>query len=480
VFYFYGIYIARIFIVLRQAIISASALMKTGKVERLISLLGIKPAQLMVASFVMTILIGAFLLTLPVATRQAQGVDFVDALFTATSATCVTGLTVVDTGSVFSLFGQLVILFLIQVGGLGIMTFSVTLFMSVGHKISHREALAMQEVLDHDSITGILGLVWFIARMTLGLELLGALVLFLGFKPHIADPLWCAYAAVFHSVSAFCNAGFSLFRDNLVGFRTDALVNLCISFLIIMGGLGFIVIKDIWEKYGLRSRPAGIGLKLHTKMVLAITAGLLVFGTLGILAGEYHATLQGLPLGDKLLISFFQSVTARTAGFNTVDIGSMANPGIFCVMVLMFIGASSGSTGGGVKTTTFGIVLKALINNLQNKDGISMFKRRIPDAVAQKAVAVFILSLGLVIVFTYVIGFFEQFALRDILFETISAFGTVGLSTGITGSLHIGGKLLITLLMLLGRLGPLTFMLAFARQQRKAQYVFAEEKVMVG
>ena len=339
----------------------------------------------------------------------------------------------------------------------------------------------MQEVLDHDSITGILGLVWFIAKMTLGLELLGTLLLFFGFRSHIPDPLWCGYAAVLHFRSPrFETPVFSLFSDNLMGFRTNVLVNFCIAFLIIMGGLGFIVVKDIWDKYVKRSRPAAIGLKLHTKMVLTITAGLLVVGAVAIFAGEYHATLQGLPLRDKLLVSFFQSVTARTAGFNTVNIGSMANPGLFCVMVLMFIGASSGSTGGGVKTTTFGIVLKALVNNLQNKDGISMFKRRIPDSVVQKAVAVFVLSLGLVIIFTYLIGFFEQFALRDILFETISAFGTVGLSAGITGSLHIGGKLLITLLMLLGRLGPLTFMLAFSRQPRKVQYVFAEEKVMVG
>lgn len=478
--YVQGIRTARVFVVIRQIIVLFALISRTKRLQKLISLLGLKPAQMLVVSFMMTILIGTFLLMLPISTKSGEGLKLVDAVFTATSATCVTGLIVKDTGSHFSLFGQIIILALIQIGALGIMTFSVTLFMAVGRQISHRETRTMQDVLDQDSISGILDFVKFIVKMTVFIELLGTVFLYVAFEPYIADPLSRFYISLFHSISAFCNAGFSLFSDSLMGFAKDAEINLCIAFLIIFGGLGFIVIKDVWEKYGKHTRPKTIGLKLHTKLVLVMSCLLLILGTIFIYFAEYNHALAGMPLKEKILISFFQSVTARTAGFNSLDIGRMTHASIFTIIVLMFIGASAGSTGGGIKTTTFWVIIRAFTNSLRNKDDIAAFKRKVPDAIVKKALAVFVLSLGLVGLFSYLVAVFEELPFRGILFEVVSAFGTVGLSCGITADMHNAGKILITILMFLGRLGPLTIVLAFSRYTRKINYTFAEEKIMVG
>ena len=477
---FQGMHSAGLAIVLREAIRLIRFCSRSKVSERLISLLGIKPAQLLIVTFLMTILIGTFLLTLPISTKSGQGLNFVDALFTATSATCVTGLIVHDTGSFFSIFGQLVILLLIQVGALGIMTFSVTLFLAAGKRMSNREAIAMQNVLDQDSIAGIMGLIAFIAKMTIFVELLGAAFLFVGFMPYISDPWQRIYVSIFHSISAFCNAGFSLFPDSIMQYANDGVINLTIAFLIILGGLGFIVVKDIWDMYVLGSRPRSLGLRLHTKLVLSMTVILLFVGTILIFFAENNANFTGLMLKDKILISFFQSASARTAGFNSVDIAGMTNASIFSIIILMFIGASAGSTGGGIKTTTFWVLLRSFSSNIQNKDDINAFKRKIPDSIVGKAIAIFILSLGFVILFMYLLSISESLPFRDLIFEVVSAFGTVGLSTGITAQFHNVGKLLITGLMFLGRLGPLTIVLAFSGYRRKINYTYAQEKIMVG
>lgn len=475
-----GVRTARIFVVIRQVVVLLKIFTRTKRLQRLISLLGLKPIQLLVVSFLMTILIGSFLLTLPLATQNGQGLNFVDALFTATSATCVTGLIVRDTGSFFSIFGQLVILALIQIGALGIMTFSVTLFMAAGRKMSNRDTIAMQDVLDQDSISGILDLVRFIAKLTIFAELIGAIVLFISFESYFPNPIYRFYISVFHSISAFCNAGFSIFPDSLMKFAGDLTINLTISFLIISGGIGFIVVKDVWDKFIKKNRPASLGIKLHSKLVLSMTVVLLIAGTVLIFFAEKDNLLANMPLKEQLLVSFFQSATARTAGFNTVDISRLSSASIFSVIVLMFIGASAGSTGGGIKTTTFWIMLKTFFSSLQNKEDINAFKKKVPQTIVNKSVAIFILSLGLVIMFMYLISIFESFNFRDIIFEVVSAFGTVGLSCGITASMHIPGKLLITILMFLGRLGPLTVVLAFSGYKRKINYTYAEEKIMVG
>ncbi len=477
---FWGVHSASLAIVLRETIRLLRFCSRTRVSDRLISLLGLKPAQLLIVTFLMTILVGTFLLTLPIATQNGHGLNFVDALFTATSATCVTGLIVQDTGSFFSVFGQLVILLLIQVGALGIMTFSVTLFLAAGKQISNREAIAMQDVLDQDSIAGIVGLIVFIAKMTIFIEVLGAVFLFVGFTPYISDPWQRAYISLFHSVSAFCNAGFSLFPDSIMQYANDAVINLTIAFLIIFGGLGFIVVKDVWDMYVKGERPRSLGLRLHTKLVLSMTVILLIAGTICIFFAENSVNFSGMPLRDKILISFFQSASARTAGFNSVDIGGMTNASIFSIIILMFIGASAGSTGGGIKTTTFWVLLRSFSSSLQNKEDINAFKRKIPEKIVGKAIAIFILSLGFVILFMYLLSVFEPLTFRDLIFEVVSAFGTVGLSTGITAQFHNAGKLMITCLMFLGRLGPLTVVLAFSGYKRKINYTFAQEKIMVG
>ena len=479
-FFVYGGRSACLFIVIRQGILVASKLFKSEMIKRIISLLSLKPAQLLMLSFLMTILVGAFLLTLPVATQDGSGATFIDALFTATSATCVTGLIVQDTGTFFSMFGQLIILLLIQVGALGIMTFSITLFMAVGKKVSHKERIAMQEVLDQDSVADVVGVIKFIAKMTLFAELWGAVFLYFSFMPYIDDPVFRAYAAIFHSISAFCNAGFSIFPDSLMQYASDVNINLCISFLIIFGGLGFIVVKDIWSKFARKNRARSIGLRLHTKIVLSVSAILLIVGTIAIFIAEYNFGLQGMPLKDKILISFFQSTSARTAGFNTMDIGAMRHGSIFAMIILMFIGASAGSTGGGIKTTTFWMIWKAFTSHMKNKEHISAFRRKLPDAALGKAITVLVLSSVLVISFTFLISLFETLPFRDMFFEVVSAFGTVGLSCGITGQMHMPGKILITILMFLGRLGPLTAVLAFSQYRRKINYTYAEEKIMIG
>ncbi|MDD5745809.1 MAG: TrkH family potassium uptake protein [Candidatus Omnitrophica bacterium] len=478
--FFHGLKTARLWFILRQGSIIFRAMRRDKIGEKLINLLGLKPAHLLIASFMMTILLGTFLLTLPIATRQGVGMNFVDALFTATSATCVTGLAIQDTGTFFSLFGQLVILAMIQVGALGIMTFSVTLALAAGKKISNKETIAMQDVLDHGSVIGIKELIRFIAMMTLVIEFIGTMVLFKGFQPHISDPVRCLYAAMFHSVSAFCNAGFSLFPDSLINFSSEPMIIVSIALLIIFGGLGFVVVKDLWSLFITRERPASLGLRLHTKLVLTMTIVLIIAGTAVIFFAERGAALQGMPMSQKILASFFQSVTARTAGFNSVDIGKLTNSGIFSIIVLMFIGASAGSTGGGIKTTTLWVLIQAFVSSLRNKDDINIFKRKIPEAVVLKSVSVFMLSLGLIIVFMYLVALFEPLPFRDIIFEVVSAFGTVGLSCGITAQMHVPGKLLITLLMFAGRLGPLTIVLAFSGYQRRINYTYAEERVLVG
>ncbi len=479
--FFKGIHNAKLFLVIREAIVLIGFWNKNKFSQRLISLLGLKPAHLLIASFGMTILIGTFLLTLPVSTATGQGLNFVDALFTSTSATCVTGLIVRDTGTFFSGFGQFVILALIQIGALGIMTFSVTLFLFAGKQMSNKDAMTMQDVLDQDSLAGIRGLIYFIAKMTIFVELLGAIFLYVGFEPYISDPWQRLYVSLFHSISAFCNAGFSLFSDNMMHYVKDDVINLTIAFLIIFGGLGFIVVKDVWGKFVKKDRPRSLGLKVHTKIVLSITTFLIIAGTVCIFFAENNsAILSGMTLKDKILVSFFQSVSTRTAGFNTIDIGQMANGSIFSMIILMFIGASAGSTGGGIKTTTFWMILKSFTSSMHSKDDIDSFKREIPRNIVQKSMAIFVLALSFVITFMYLVSLFENLPFRDLIFEVVSAFGTVGLSTGITASLHVPGKILITMLMFLGRLGPLTVVLAFSGYKRKINYTFAQEKIMVG
>jgi len=415
------------------------------------------------------------LLNLPAASSTGKSIGFIDALFTATSATCVTGLIVLNTGKDFSTFGQLIILILLQCGGLGIMTMSTMFAFLVGKRISLRQRLIMQESLNQFSIGGLVHLAKFILIFTVIIEGAGATILFFCWQKNYS-PVQALYLGVFHSISAFCNAGFSLFSDSIMRYRGDLIINLTFMALIILGGIGFLVLLELLQ-YGKKET-----LSLHTKLVLKISFILILIGFIGVYLIEYSnpLTLGNLNLSEKIYSSIFQSITARTAGFNTIHIGSMLNPTLFLIIILMFIGASPGSTGGGIKTTTFSLLILYVWSSLTGKEGINLFKRRVSPDIIPKALAVITLSLALVVTMTILLSYVEGEDFIKILFEVVSAFATVGLSTGITPSLSTAGKIIIIITMFAGRLGPLGLALSLIQKREPEVIKYPEEKVMVG
>lgn len=442
------------------------------------------PPQLLALSIVGLILVGSGLLVLPAASATGEGMRYVDALFTATSAVCVTGLIVVDTPTAFSPFGEGIILLLIQLGGLGYMTVSTVLATALGRSISLQERLTLQEGLNADGLEGLVRFAVVVLKLTLAFELTGAAILAARWWPEMGtSALWYG---LFHSVSAFNNAGFALWSDNLIRWRADVTVNVVVTLLIVSGGLGFFVMREV-----LRIRSQRMKLSLHTKVTLSASAFLLVGGTIAFLALEADnpRTLgAGWPLSERLLAAWFQSVTARTAGFNTMDIGGMTEAALFVTMALMFIGASPGSTGGGVKTTTFSITVAALWATVRGDADVRIFKRRLAPEIVAKA---FFVSLIAFLGLNFVAGILlvtEGRSLLMTLFEATSAFGTVGLSMGEQGSVvslsaffTTPGKLLMTLMMFMGRVGPLTLAFALARRGAiEARIRYPEGKILIG
>jgi trk system potassium uptake protein TrkH len=402
---------------------------------------------------------------------------------------CVTGLTVVDTGTRFSPTGQAVVLGLIQLGGLGIMTYAVFVALLLGRDVSFTDRRVIQDSLHHSPSPELVRLVRYMLVFTLVVEGLGALALWLRFKD-CASPGEALWLSVFHAISAFCNAGFSLWSDSLVRWRGDLLVNAVVSGLILVGGLGFLVNLELrvlaTAALRRRRRPR---LSLHTRLVLVVSAVLLAAGAAAFLWLEWGNLLRGLSPGEKLLAAWFQAVTPRTAGFNTVDYSRAAPATLFVTLVLMIIGASPGSTGGGVKTTTLGLVTALLLARWRGRGRATVFHRTIPHAVMDRALtllllAVVFVSLGsglLLVTEGHNVPFDEaQPRFAALVFEAVSAFGTVGLSTGVTPSLSSAGKLVLVVLMFVGRVGPLTLVLAVGPGQRRGRYRYAEENVMVG
>lgn len=440
----------------------------------------INPPRIIILGYLTVILLGSILLSLPIATQGAGSTRFLDALFTATSAVCVTGLIVVNTAANWSLFGQITILILIQIGGLGFMTLSTLGFMLVGKRITFSERLLIKQDIGNLTYSGLVRLVRYVLGLTFAIEFLGALLLFFNFRLHMEN-LRAAWFAIFHSVSAFCNAGFDIFGDSLVRFTSDISVNLIFTGLIIIGGLGFTVTRDIWY-----TRSEGKSFKmlsLHSKLVILITAGLLVLGTVVVFAFEFGnpPTMGELGLADKLTASFFLSVTPRTAGFNTVPTGALNIQTLFFVILLMFIGASPCSTGGGIKTTTFGAVLTSVYSSLIGDEDYNLLDRRLDRELVNRAVAIMVISLGLVILTTLVLSITEEAEFIDILFEAVSAFGTVGLSTGITGELSDPGRIMVIITMLAGRVGPLTLVLSMGElDSSSTRYRYPQEDIMIG
>ncbi len=434
------------------------------------------PYQILAAGFAGLILVGAALLATPPASATGEALPFIDALFTATSAVCVTGLVVVDTGTRFSLFGQMVIILLIQAGGLGIMTMATLMALLMGKKINLRERLIIQEAMNQLTVAGVVRLTRYIIKVTLLIEFIAGTILAVRFyQDYGAKGIYFGY---WHAVSSFCNAGFDLFGDfrNLTGYVDDLVVNLVIPTLIILGGIGFSVMADVWENRRFRDYS------LHSKLVLTVTAFLIISGTVVIFVFEQDnpATLGPLSWDGKILASYFQSVSARTAGYNTIPIGGMGSAALLFLGILMFIGASPGSTGGGVKTTTAGLLAAAIWALIRGREDVEIFERSISKTTIYKAFALVFIAALLVIVVTMILCVSASAPFLNILFEVISAFGTVGLSTGITPDLTVTGKLWIILTMFAGRVGPITVALALALRQQKAMIRYPEGKVIIG
>ncbi|QOT00349.1 Ktr system potassium transporter B [Brevibacterium sp. JNUCC-42] len=435
------------------------------------------PAHVLVFGFLGLIFIGTLLFMLPISTQDRHHLSFIDALFEATSAVCVTGLAVVDTGTTFTLFGQVVLLILIQLGGWGFMTSSILMFLILGKKIGLKERLILKESINYGSLQGVIRLVKRIIVITLTVELIGAIVLALRWSYEMP---WqkAIYYGIFHSISAFNNAGFALESDSLSKWVGDPAVNIMISILFIVGGIGFTVILDICKKKSFRK------LSLHTKLALTVTLFLNTVSLLMILFLEYNnpATLGSLDFGDKLWAAYFQGTVPRTAGFNTIDITQMTPSSLVYIMGLMFIGASSGSTGGGIKITTAALLLLALWAVITNKQDVNLYKRRIPQNQINKALSIGISGILFIFAIFFILTITEKGAeITQILFETVSAFGTVGLSAGLTGDLTPTGRILITVMMFIGRLGPLTMTFAIMiNLNNKSKIRYAEEKILIG
>ncbi|MGG1441716.1 TrkH family potassium uptake protein [Brevibacillus laterosporus] len=446
--------------------------------EKLIKKFHLSPPKVLVLGFALIIAIGTILLTLPIATNDGQGLSWINAFFTSTSATCVTGLVVTDTGTTFTMFGQLVILALIQVGGLGFMTLATFFALLMGKKISLKQRLLLQESLNQISIEGVVRLAKMLLIFTGLIELTGGILLTLrfAFDMPFAKAL---YYGMFHSISNFNNAGFDLMGEfsSLTKYVSDPIVNLTVCALIILGGIGFIVMAEV---YGYRETKR---LSLHTKVVLTTTAILIVVGTLAILILEFTnaKTLQPLSPIGKFFGALYQSVTARTAGSNTISIGDMRQSSLFFIIVLMFIGASPGSTGGGIKTTTFATLLGAVWAQIKGREDVIFYCQRILPHMIYKSLTVTMIALFIVIVVSMILTITEpgkDFLM--ILFESVSAFATVGLSMGLTPDLSDIGKIVISLTMFAGRVGPLTIAFALAQRNRKEYFRYPKGKIMIG
>ena len=440
------------------------------------------PTRIFVSSFAAFIMLGALSLWLPFSAGK-NSLRFVDALFTSTSAVCVTGLTVLDVGADLSLIGQIITMILFQVGGLGIITFSIVLFALMGKGISFKGREICQTTFLHTPRRDFYLIVKKVLLYTFVIEAIGTVFLFWRFA-HDFSPIPAFYRAIYHAISAFNNCGYSLFADNLMLYQSDLIINVTIMALIVLGGIGFIVQYEVLAKLrGLEKK-----LSVHTKIVLVTTVCLIIIGAVCFFFMEMNNILKDLDFKTSILASFFQSITPRTAGFNTVDIGSLTNSTILMIIILMFIGASPGSTGGGIKTTSFTLLLLLIFNRIRGNENVNIANRTIPQETIEKTVSIVFASAFSICLITSILLLFSggdatPLATRhrfvEYLFETVSAFGTVGLSMGVTPQLNDIQKFAIIFMMFAGRVGPLT--LAFALySSRKKGITYAEETVMVG
>jgi len=450
-------------------------------------LLKAHPAMLVLGSFLLAMILGMLLLKLPAASRNGR-LDWIDAMFTATSAVCVTGLVVVDTGGHFTRFGQGVILGLIQIGGLGVMTLSVILFRWIGKTVSFRQRMVMQDLFAPSPREDIFSLVKSTLLFTFGAELAGTALLTVHWCREFPLPR-ALYVAVFHSVSAFCNAGFALFPDSMTRYSDNVLLNLTLCGLIVLGGIGFPVLYDLQSRFA-EKRPHRRRLSVQTKTVLLTTFILIALGAGLFILLEPRPHVEAASLSHRLLVSLFQSVTCRTAGFNTVDIGGLSNATLALMIFLMFYGASPGSCGGGVKTTTLALLAAFTTARIRKHKRVNLFKKSIPDETVTRSMSLVLVSIGIIctILFMLLAGepttvhapAVQERPFLAYLFETVSAFGTVGLSMGATPDLNSWDKGWIILMMIIGRVGVLTFAYIVVGSGATSGVAHAEENLMIG
>ena len=442
----------------------------------------LSPFKILAIGFATVILTGGVLLSLPISSVSGQYTSLLDTIFTATSAVCVTGLVVVDTGTYWSVFGQWIILILIEIGGLGFMALSTIFALLLGKRISLRERLVMQEAYNTFSLQGVISHVRYMLFFTLAVQGGAALILMTQFIPLYGVGTG-VYYGIFHAISAFNNAGFDLLGNftSVTVLNTNKVVLMTLGTLINIGGLGYLVWREIISS--IRSKKKLKNFSLHSKVVLTISLTLILFGSLIFLIFEWNnpATMQGMRFSDKIVNSYFSATTPRTAGFNSISNSEMSPAGKLLTMAYMFIGGSPGSTAGGVKTTTLGIVIFTLISVLKGREDVEVYHKKLSQSTVYRAVAVFLFGISIVIMGVMVLSIAEVGASFEvILYEVLSAFGTVGLTQGITPSLTAVSKVTLTLIMYMGRVGPLTVMLALAGKQNKANVKYPEGKLLIG
>ena len=441
----------------------------------------ISPMKLILGGYCTVILLGTILLALPFATKGPDSTGITDCFFTATSATCVTGLIRFDTFTHWTLFGQLVILLLIQIGGVGFMTIAIMAMVLAHKKIGLSQRVIMQNSVSAPQLSGIVHMTKFIAFGTLIVEGIGALLLSFAFVPKFGVAKGI-YFSIFHSVSAFCNGGFDLMGgttgafSSLTGYAGDWYVNIVIMLLIFVGGLGFFVWYDIGTKRGCFKH-----FNLQTKMVLSISFGLVFLGAMVLLVLEFNSSaMEGLTVGEKICAALFQSVSARTAGFNTIDLSVMSEAGKFVMICLMLIGGSTGSTAGGIKTTTFWVLCLSIFTTFFRKKNVEAFGRRMEESIIRTASCVFMTYLLAISVAAVLLSEVEGIPMITALFEAVSAMATVGLSFGVTPTVSMFSKLLLAFLMICGRVGSITMLLAFSSEKRYTSSRLPLDKVQVG
>ncbi len=443
-------------------------------------------SEAMVLLFVGVISAGTLLLLLPVS--RLKPISFVDAVFTATSATCVTGLLTINVAENFTLFGQAVILVLIQFGGLGIIFVSTIFMLVLGRAVSYRDSAMVYSSFSTSHSINFEKLIYSILVLVFGFELLGTILLTSAWYGEYGFKI-AFFTALFHSISAFCNAGISILPEGLKGFDSRPFVDTIVMMQIAFGATGFFVFRELYERFKYQSVKRRVW-SLQSRLMMLYTAIFVIAGTIGFLFFEYHNTLSQMPFGQKIMNSLFHSISGRTAGFSNLDVGEFNPTTLYMFIIFMFIGGAPGSVAGGIKITTFAVLIGLAVSRYKGNEHVNIFNHTIPETIVSRSISIVFISFAVVTVFLFLLLITEgsnpafssgrHGAFLDILFETVSANGTVGLSTGITSSLSVTGKWLVILLMLIGRLGPLTVAMAVGSRRRTARYKLSEESVMVG